>query len=464
MTDVSPVNLQMMARSTTAAMATFTFELKQGNGKREERPLQLRITVNRQHSRIATDYAVRPDTFDSANPDHPLLLPKRSKEPTVYQQRVIINTELRALRAKAILIADQAARAGESLTAGELRARIKGIDKPAKSQPEPEPGDFLAFTRLVITRRAAKKRDVRTIERYQSYLAKLRHWLGERKLTFRMLDEKGALTLLLDYKTWLLTAGKKGKAGWGPLDPNSVSKAIQFWRGVAKDAVDEELLTRNLFSRLEVEFTEPEIAHLTEDEVALFRQVPIENSLQQLARAIWLFQFNQAGRRVGDVLAMRWRDITPGGEHGTWRATAQKTGKAFVIDLTEESAFLIDRYRRADTQPDHFVFPMISNTLTGADPKGWVFKKALSSATAQLNARLPLIAKKAGLTQHVSTHVARHSFANMAINKGISIYELCEALEHSSVKVTERYVKRFGSEAANKVIRRVHTARVVPSI
>jgi integrase/recombinase XerD len=439
---------------------TFAFELKPSTPERAERLLLFRITYERKSARFSTKQWIREEDFDATNRDEPLRLPDKQKEPKRHREVKDLNGALRLLRAKATTLASDASRAGEKLSAGELRDRLTGREKEAPAPEQaPELLDFVSYTEKYLHNRQPKV-DVRTYERYTSYLTKLKQWLNGRLLTFEKLNAKGAITLLREFETWLLTEGKEMKGGRTGLSRNTTSKAIQYWRGVAQSAVDEELLTRNPFTKIEIGFTEPEIDFLNDQELEAFVQVPLDNWYLDLARDVWFFQFYAAGRRIGDVLALRWRDVDA---DGTWRTAAQKTAKRFNITLIREAAEIASKYRRPDSKPDDFVLPMLPNDRELGPPEGKIFKKAISSATALLNARLPVIAKKAEIDKHITTHVARHTFANIAIQRGVSIYELRDALEHSSVSMTEKYVRRFGSEAANKVIRKVHGLSVEPA-
>lgn len=52
---------------------------------------------------------------------------------------------------------------------------------------------------------------------------------------------------------------------------------------------------------------------------------------------------------------------------------------------------------------------------------------------------------------HVSTNVARHSFATMLKNKGVNIAYISEALGHSDIKTTEIYLSSFDHESRKRM-------------
>lgn len=66
-------------------------------------------------------------------------------------------------------------------------------------------------------------------------------------------------------------------------------------------------------------------------------------------------------------------------------------------------------------------------------------------------------AERAGITKHVTTHVARHTFATLAITYGADLYCVSELLGHSDIKTTTIYAKIVGE-------RKRMTVELIPSI
>ena len=72
---------------------------------------------------------------------------------------------------------------------------------------------------------------------------------------------------------------------------------------------------------------------------------------------------------------------------------------------------------------------------------------AIASQNALVNKNLKKVASRAGISCNLSFHIARHSFADIARQKGWDVYLISKALGHSSIKVTENYLKGFDAEA-----------------
>ena len=55
--------------------------------------------------------------------------------------------------------------------------------------------------------------------------------------------------------------------------------------------------------------------------------------------------------------------------------------------------------------------------------------------------RLQRIAKAAGITKHVTSHVGRHTFATWALSHGVPIEIVSKMLGHTNIETTQIYAK-----------------------
>ena len=60
------------------------------------------------------------------------------------------------------------------------------------------------------------------------------------------------------------------------------------------------------------------------------------------------------------------------------------------------------------------------------------------------------IARKLGLDKGVTTYFARHSFATVLRNSGVSTEFISEALGHSDIKTTQNYLAGFEQDTIHK--------------
>jgi integrase len=75
----------------------------------------------------------------------------------------------------------------------------------------------------------------------------------------------------------------------------------------------------------------------------------------------------------------------------------------------------------------------------------------ISSKTAIYNKLLKKIGKLAEIETPLTSHIYRHSFANMALSLSDDIYSISKSLGHSSLKQTEEYLRDFDFDKVNKL-------------
>lgn len=181
-------------------------------------------------------------------------------------------------------------------------------------------------------------------------------------------------------------------------------------------------------------------------------------------RNCFLFSFYCAGIRVADVLQMRWKNVS---ESGRLHYQMGKTHKTKDIPLVSQARKILKLYWKEGSKPSDYIFPLLRNDTAWAkyetqeqkDTMPVELKKLLqmqiSSKTTLLNKNLKIIAVKAGITKNLSFHISRHSFAYQAMKKGTEPMILKEALAHSSLSITERYMGEFNNKEVDNALQKV---------
>nr|WP_293896711.1 site-specific integrase [Flavobacterium sp.] len=111
---------------------------------------------------------------------------------------------------------------------------------------------------------------------------------------------------------------------------------------------------------------------------------------------------------------------------------------------------------RDNYKPNDFIFKGLLNEYycknsnkVEIDYDAW---KSSQNAIKGFNQRLKVMAKlyKLSVGDNISSHSARYTFVNLLLEKNTNIYLISKALGHSSLGITERYIKRnFGAERLN---------------
>jgi integrase len=132
------------------------------------------------------------------------------------------------------------------------------------------------------------------------------------------------------------------------------------------------------------------------------------------------------GLRASDIKTLHWNSI----RNGVLKMKQNKTQIPVSIQLNPSALQLLGE----TGQPDQPVFTLPSQNGINKTLKAW--------------------AKRAKLTQHVTFHCARHSFATNLLLHGVDIYTVSRLMGHTSLKHTERYlrvVQSMQEEAVNKL-------------
>jgi len=79
-------------------------------------------------------------------------------------------------------------------------------------------------------------------------------------------------------------------------------------------------------------------------------------------------------------------------------------------------------------------------------------RRKIASKNALVNRYLKKVAERAELEpEGLSTHVARHSFADYARRESGDLYAISKALGHKSLQITEQYLKSFDRDAVDQL-------------
>lgn len=129
-----------------------------------------------------------------------------------------------------------------------------------------------------------------------------------------------------------------------------------------------------------------------------------------------------SGLRYSDVQKLTWGEITVSPEgYAQLETNMQKTGKDITIPLSDNALKWLPE--RSDQPSASRIFYKLPDQVNNAD------------------VRLRTLIKKAGISKHVTFHVARHSFATLTLTYGADLYTVSKLLGHANIRTTQVYAK-----------------------
>ena len=124
----------------------------------------------------------------------------------------------------------------------------------------------------------------------------------------------------------------------------------------------------------------------------------------------------------------------------------KKTGRALTALVSAETQALIDLDANPQEGSD-YLFPILGICEWGSEAGYKTYQRELR----KFNHRLDRLSKVLGLGVRISSYTIRHTWATTAFRQKVPIGLIANAMGHSSVKVTETYLKPFEEEELNRV-------------
>jgi len=305
-------------------------------------------------------------------------------------------------------------------TAGRIKERVQ--DAMAGDTQGQE--IFLEYAEVVI-QRYRKRGQEATANRHDQWRRKLRA-MREKNGRSTLVFEDLTPALLERFRTYLREQG---------LAENTVAKHLKGLRTILYQAMREgrHPQEKNPFFHLTISETQAQKTALTKVELQRFRTAGLEAEHHRLARDCFVFAVLAQGVRVSDQMQLQNDNVVPAGgeEVGRIEYEMQKSGKAKSVRLVPKAREILRRWWAPEAGPEAYVFPYLRTHTTPA------------SVNAYYNRQLQSAAEAAGITKHLTAHVARHTFANIAISDDWSIQEIQAALGHSTLRTTQQYIQQL---------------------
>ena len=171
-----------------------------------------------------------------------------------------------------------------------------------------------------------------------------------------------------------------------------------------------------------------------------------ERQYMQLARDIFLFSYFGAGINFSDIALLRYRDI----QDGRIRYIRKKTGKEISFLLNDVGKEIIRKYSRPDATSADYIFPILNRKIHRTEMQR---KNRIHKVIGKVNPCLAEIGRMAGLETHLTTYVARHTFATVLKRSGVNIAIISESMGHSDIATTQIYLDSFENSQIDEAMK-----------
>lgn len=246
------------------------------------------------------------------------------------------------------------------------------------------------------------------------------------------------------------------------LSLNSISTYMRDLKAVYHRLVDEKVLPYNakLFDDVYTKVESQTKRALEKEQMNTLMYADFEKLPKgvQCALAYFLLMFLFRGMPFIDLAHLRKQDVK--GNKIVY--SRHKTGRQMTVRIPKEAIPLIEEFK--NTNPDSiYLFPILDeqgsmdgrkgqNRKDGQGGNSGKMKKDKElyayylRALRNFNRKLERVAALLLPGVRLSSYTPRHTWATLAFYAGVHIGIICKALGHSSIKVTETYLKPFENE------------------
>lgn len=158
--------------------------------------------------------------------------------------------------------------------------------------------------------------------------------------------------------------------------------------------------------------------------------------LAELARDLFMFSFYTRGMAIIDMAYLRKGNL----KNGILSYRRHKTGQQLNIKWESQMQQIVDRYSESDSD---FMFPILDSA------KSDHFKQYRLIYNKLLR-RLKKLGRELGLTEPLTFHRSRHSWASIALNNNVPLSVICEGMGHDSEKTTRIYLSTLDTAIVDK--------------
>ncbi len=257
--------------------------------------------------------------------------------------------------------------------------------------------NFNEYVKTNIENERARYSD-QTLKTYRTELSKLRRFNSE--IAFNQINRG----FLMEYYSWM-------KYELNNSD-NTRNKSLSFLRTWIRKLYQEKKIEKNPFDDIQIKFKPGVRPFLTIDEIELIRKYEPANDFEIAVKDAYLFSVF-TGLRFGDISSLRDENITE--NHISIKM--RKTARPLYVPIVPGASEILNKRNKTGLIFDDLPCNQVTNRI------------------------LKEVARKAGITKNITFHTARHTFATVALNAGISIKIVQAVLGHNRLSTTELYAK-----------------------
>jgi len=218
------------------------------------------------------------------------------------------------------------------------------------------------------------------------------------------------------------------------LQSNTTMKYIKILKQILNYAISLEWIHSNPLNSFRCSYQSPDRVVLTQEEIDIMYNKEMPNTRLEHVRDVFIFAC-YTGYAFSDVALLESSSVVRGIDGEMWiQATRVKTKVKENVMLLDIPLNIINKYKENKICiTKNKLLPVISNQ--------------------HYNSYLKEIAVICNINKHLTSHIARHTFATtVTLANGISLESVSAMLGHASIKTTQIYAKVVQSKLSSEMM------------
>lgn len=205
-------------------------------------------------------------------------------------------------------------------------------------------------------------------------------------------------------------------------------------------------------TKYSTKISESKVRFLTEDQMkqlADFWKSQGKGSRKD-ALDMFFFSFYSCGLRISDLVTLEWRHADLKEKQIKKVQVKTKKAPSVTIPLTDSAMEILSRWKGRNSK---YVFDCLAEDFDIKNEEALVRK--INSWDKIINGHLTRTSTTLSFPLNLTIHMARHTFAVIALNNGVDVYMISKLLGHSSIVATEKTYAEFLKEKVTDDAHRV---------
>lgn len=324
----------------------------------------------------------------------------------IYRSKIVYTYQMMLLRDKSLtarMVKDEAFGGNDENT-----TLLQAVDKQIK----------------LFKLRAGKERSITTLKKMIIVKKHLKNYLNRKCNLKDIVIQEVNEEFILNFSRYLESTLN--------LTQSTVWVYCTFFKKIITDAHSKGLMKENPFRNIKLKANTKERGFLTEEEMKKFLIFLPDSKTTQLVYDSFLFCCF-TGLSFIDLKNLTTNNIIAIGKEKWIITRRQKNNMPCQIKLMKIPKQIIERYSN-DDNPNIFNLPSYESTLK----------------------KLKKLGQLCGLEKPLTFHLARHTFATMALTNGMPIESISKVLGHSNISTTQIYAKIINRKLGNDMSQLEH--------